>query len=408
VFNNTDDAPQAQIIRDAIHDAILRHDGLVLRYGRGERPGSVRTVKPVAWLDDDLFEGIQEAPEIREYTQKYRLSCVLECTLNGKLLVNPAARVKCQGLIDYFERTQRLTEQINSIESSSNCSLPSNVCHLGNGQYLWTTRPGAPLVHLKAPSRQNIAAFVALANAVALEDWGGRTWVVIDAMFKYHIDWPGWYLYAKHMQTKLRQAELDGIELEGREWAMPIPELDWPGFDFLNPVSLTEHQKSIWPLYAALHNVPSKLMLAYIHVVRPQNTQYNYSGLLGDDSTNEAMILQLYEHGLADGSIKTIIETTSIEPMREVLTKAGIELPEKKSRREPHIALVLSRPELHDKFAPGLWKYRRSIFVKAPDPLTWEELHELRAQVILMGKLLYAYLQSGASDMPVAAGLLSG
>jgi len=25
-----------------------------------------------------------------------------------------------------------------------------------------------------------------------------------------------------------------------------------------------------------------------------------------------------------------------------------------------------------------------------------------------MGKLLYAYLQSGASDMPVAAGLLSG
>lgn len=181
-------------IYDVLKDAILKNQSVVVCYGRGSSPGSVRTIKPLRFFDNDFVEGIQIAPIVRNYAQNYRLSCILHVELNGVRVENVGAFERCWSLIEYYQRKQKLTERIESIGNGYS-QLPSSVIKIHSGSYFWTYRPGLPCVHLKAPTDENMAAFVAIANAVAIEDWGGRTWKIIDAMFKYQIDWPGWYSY---------------------------------------------------------------------------------------------------------------------------------------------------------------------------------------------------------------------
>lgn len=403
--------PKLLIIRDALIKAINQKINVTLRYGRGSKPGTTRVIKPISLIDEDFIEGIQLLPENRGYSQKYRISCIIECIINDQKYFSQAAQEKCKNYIEYYTRSEELNKKIQSIESRENFILPKNIIKIKPGNYIWNYQTEKLGVHLTAPTDQNIAAFVELANAVAIEDWGGRTWVVIDAMFKYQISWPGWYLYGSHLKKKIDGVNSRGFDLNSIDWEFKCSDIDWPGSDlFLDPLSIIAHQKIVSPLYASIHQIPNDLKIAYIHDVRPKIHQYNYSQLLKPTGSfhNESLILRLYDHGLADGSLKTIIETTTIKAMRDALEHANIPPPEKKRSREAHLDLILKNPELADQFARQLWKHRRSIFLKAPDPLTWTEFHDLRAQIILMGKLLYEHLSGQTSSIPFAEYLLSG
>lgn len=405
-MNNSSDLPT---MRSALDEAINKKLNVVLRYGRGSKPGRVRTVKALTFIDEDLIEGIQISPEKREYSQNYRISCILDCEIDGRLYTNIFAREKCRNYIEYYEKSEELSASVLLIEAGIEVRLPSNLTKIGTNDYIWRYKSGKPGVRLTAKRNQDVAAFIKIANAVAIEDWGGRVWVFIDAMFKYQISWPGWYAYGAHLYKKINEANLDGINLKLTDWEFSVSELDWPGSNlFLDPISIASHQKSLTPLYASLHHIPNDIKLAYIHNSRPKIEKYNYSQLLAGDFNSEEMIIKLYELGLADGSMEKIIETTSINAMRAALEHANICLPENERAREPHVNLIISHPELNDVFKKQLWKYRRSIFLKAPDPLTWEEFHELRAQIILMGKLFYQYLSGETSYSPLAEKLLSG
>lgn len=398
---------QVATLRTSLLKAIQEERSVLVVYGRGGRPGRERIVRPVRITDSDHLEGFQEAPERRSYSQHYRLDYIMECQIEETRYVNSEAVERSKFWIDNYERTQRLNAKVRLIESTAFVNLPSSIERMSDASFLWKYRPGMAAIRLHAPDERNMAAFAAKVNAAAIEDWGGRSWVVIDAMLKYRVDWPGWYRYAQHLTARIKEVFVVGEDLSSVDWESPLTSLDWPGSGYLDPFTVSSFQQSLAPLYRSLESVPPHIMLPYMHAVREARDQYSYSELLGGDFANPEMILELYAWGLADGSFDKILDTTSIDPMREALVHCGLPLPEKIRSREPHIKAMRSCPDLEIELAQCLWPHRRSIFLRAPPSLSWKEFHDLRRQVICMGKLMYEHLAGRTKGSLVAVGLLS-
>ena len=400
-----DNCPETIAIRAALIEAIADGQTTTIRYGRGSNPGTERTIQPLAFLDEDLFEGIQIAPEKRAHAQTYRSSCILNLRVGTKSIENPAAYDKCRGALEYSTRSEKLATELATIKSSPLLDLPYNIERERECHYLWNYSYDKPPILLKAPSDQAIAAFVARTNAVAIEDWGGGTWVVIDAMFQYQVNWPAWYRFGLHLERRIKAFTAAGNNIYEFDSEFRNDTLDWPGFLQLHPQSIATSRRKISPLYEALAHVPAPLMLSYIHDIRPQRTEYYRSQM--PNFTDEQVGL-LNEYGLAEKqTLDHMIESTSIEAMREVLELCKIPLPEMKSRRAPHIELVMSHAESHPEITIALRRKRHTQFFLPPTPLDWESLHDIRSQIIQMGRLLFEHLRGATECMPMAARILS-
>lgn len=400
-----DTAPETQAVRAALRSAIQAGQLVTFAYGRGSTPGSTRTVRPLAFLDDDLFEGVQVAPEERQDAQSYRASCVLFLSADGVVYENPHALDKCRYGIEQYKRGRRLDEQIAAANGATALALPAQVEMVQPGLYAWSYAPGVRPMRLRAPSDHAMAAFAMIVGAAAVESRTGHTQAIMDAMVRSCIDWPGWYSYSLHLERRMRQYERRHAP-DAFDSTEDIPELDWPGLYALSPHDVIRGRRAITRLYDALVNVPPNIRVGYLQDIREDVTLY-YPSQLSHLTAEE--IAALADYGLAELlPLSELLPRLSIAQMKSALCLCGLPLPEKKNRRAPFEAIVLEHAPSRPDLLLCLQKSPQSPTLKAPTGLTWTELHQLRSQLVCMSRLLYLHCASFTTSMPMAHILLSG
>lgn len=401
-----DTAPETEAVRAAIKAAISAACPVSFTYGRGSMPGAKRTVQPLAFLDRDLFEAIQLAPEKRSHTQTYRASCVLRLEVKDQVLENPFAYDKCRSAIEYHGRLRNLDSKILEVESSGPLALPDDVAPLNAGLFAWSYRRDMRPLILRAPSDAAMAAFVQIAGAAAVNGRTGRTKAVTDAIVKNRIDWPGWYQFGLHLTRRIKQFEERGGDLESLDLRDEVPELDWPGIYSPAPFEIVKSQVGLSRLHKALSHVPPGLRIGYLDTAREDVVRYTPSQL---SCLTAEQIASLDDFGLVERlPLAELLPYVSMRQMHTVLSLLELPLPPKKNRRAPYEEIVRGHEASHPEMLLLLRRGMESIFLKAPSPLTWQEFHGLRRQVNWMGQLLYVHLAGLTQSVPFAHRLLSG
>lgn len=401
-----DTAPETEAVRAAIKTAIAAACPISFTYGRGSMPGAKRTVQPLAFLDRDLFEAIQLAPEKRSHAQTYRASCVLRLEVKDQVLDNPSAYDKCRSAIEHHKLLRNLDSKIQEVESSRLLALPDGVTTLKAGLFAWFYRGGVRPLILKAPSDTAMAEFVKVAGAAAVDGRTGRTKAVTDAIVRNGIDWPGWYQFGLHLTRRIRQFEERGGNLESIDLRDEVPELDWPGIYSPTPLDIVTSQVGLSRFHNALSHVPSGLRIAYLDTVREDVFRYTPSQL---SCLTVEQIASLDDFGLVERlPLVELLPYVSMRQMHTVLSLLELPLPSKKNRRSPYEEIVRAHEASHPEMLSLFRKGMESTFLKAPPSLTWHEFHCLRRQVGWMGQLLYVHLAGLTQCVPFAHRLLSG